>query len=88
MADRGSSKPEEEVSKDESSSSIKVYGMQFSYDGQPTLFADFNLNISTGSRCLLVGANGSGKQITLLLFPNNLKLLSILGIQFSRTWEF
>ncbi|PON81760.1 AAA+ ATPase domain containing protein [Trema orientale] len=48
---------------DESSSSggIKVYGLQFGYDGQPPLFADFNLDISPGSRCLLVGANGSGK---------------------------
>ncbi|XP_015891270.3 ABC transporter I family member 19 [Ziziphus jujuba] len=61
MEDRGSLKPEEEGSKYESSSSIKVYGMQFSYDGQTPLFADFNLDISPGSRCLLVGANGSGK---------------------------
>lgn len=42
-------------------SSIRVCGLQFSYEGQPPLFADFNLDISPGSRCLLVGANGSGK---------------------------
>ena len=62
MADRAISKPEEEDFKDGSSNSIKVYGMQFAYEGQPALFADFNLDILPGSRCLLVGANGSGKQ--------------------------
>ncbi|GER24941.1 ABC transporter family protein [Striga asiatica] len=41
--------------------SIQVSGMQFSYDACSPLFFDFNLNISSGSRCLLVGANGSGK---------------------------
>ncbi|CAA0823955.1 ABC transporter I family member 19 [Striga hermonthica] len=41
--------------------SIQVSGMQFSYDARSPLFFDFNLNISSGSRCLLVGANGSGK---------------------------
>ncbi|KAM7254280.1 hypothetical protein ACFE04_031962 [Oxalis oulophora] len=41
--------------------SIRVYGMQFCYDGLSPLFVDFNLNIAPGSRCLLVGANGSGK---------------------------
>ncbi|KAK6164475.1 hypothetical protein DH2020_001339 [Rehmannia glutinosa] len=41
--------------------SIKVSGMQFSYDVHTPLFFDFSLNISRGSRCLLVGANGSGK---------------------------
>ncbi|GMN49003.1 hypothetical protein TIFTF001_018168 [Ficus carica] len=64
MADGEKSKPregEEEDRREESSSSIKVYGLQFSYDGQPPLFSEFNLNISPGSRCLLVGANGSGK---------------------------
>lgn len=44
----------------ETSSGIRVHGMQFSYDAQPPLFCDFNLNIAPGSRCLLVGANGSG----------------------------
>ncbi|KAK9281020.1 hypothetical protein L1049_003912 [Liquidambar formosana] len=43
------------------SSSIRVCGLQFAYEGQPPLFAEFNLDISPGSRCLLVGANGSGK---------------------------
>lgn len=43
------------------SSSISVRAMQFAYPGQPPLFADFNLDIAPGSRCLLVGANGSGK---------------------------
>lgn len=42
------------------SHSIQVSGMQFSYDANTPLFFDFNLTISPGSRCLLVGANGSG----------------------------
>lgn len=57
MADGGSTKPSVE---DEGSSSIKVHGMQFAYEAQPPLFVDFNLNVLPGSRCLLVGANGSG----------------------------
>ncbi|KAM6592185.1 ABC transporter I family member 19 [Cannabis sativa] len=40
---------------------IEVCGLQFSYDGQPPLFVNFDLDIKPGSRCLLVGANGSGK---------------------------
>ncbi|KAG8370818.1 hypothetical protein BUALT_Bualt13G0023000 [Buddleja alternifolia] len=46
---------------EEGSHSIQVAGMQFSYDAQSPLFFDFNLKISPGSRCLLLGANGSGK---------------------------
>lgn len=45
---------------EEESNGIQVNGMQFSYDMQHPLFLDFNLSISPGSRCLLVGANGSG----------------------------
>jgi CCR4-NOT complex subunit CAF16 len=40
---------------------IRVSGMQFSYDVQDPIFFDFNLDLPAGSRCLLVGANGSGK---------------------------
>ncbi|KAF5207991.1 Abc transporter i family member [Thalictrum thalictroides] len=43
------------------STSIEVSGLHFAYDGQPPVYANFNLDISPGSRCLLVGANGSGK---------------------------
>jgi len=50
---------------EDSSSGIRVQGMQFSYNDiqqqQPPLFLDFNLHVSPGSRCLLLGANGSGK---------------------------
>ncbi|KAL9431129.1 hypothetical protein AB3S75_026343 [Citrus x aurantiifolia] len=51
------------MNENEKLNSIKVCGMQFSYEGNdnPPLFYDFNLDISPGSRCLLVGANGSGK---------------------------
>lgn len=49
------------AAENEDSCGIRVTGMQFSYDvQQPPLFLDFNLNVSPGSRCLLVGANGSG----------------------------
>lgn len=41
-------------------SGIEVSALQFDYDGQPPLFARFNLRIAPGSRCLLIGANGSG----------------------------
>lgn len=63
----------EEDRRDERSSGIKVYGLQFAYDGKPPLFAEFNLDISPGSRCLLVGANGSGNLINLhfVCFPEN-----------------
>jgi len=44
-----------------SSNSVAVRAMNFAYPGQPPLFADFNLNVAPGSRCLLVGANGSSK---------------------------
>lgn len=51
------------MNENEKLNSVKVCGMQFSYEGndKPPLFYDFNLGISPGSRCLLVGANGSGK---------------------------
>lgn len=51
------------MNENEKLNSIKVCGMQFSYEGndKPPLFYDFSLDISPGSRCLLVGANGSGK---------------------------
>jgi ATPase subunit of ABC transporter with duplicated ATPase domains len=41
-------------------SGIEVSALQFGYDGQLPLFARFNLRVAPGSRCLLVGANGSG----------------------------
>jgi CCR4-NOT complex subunit CAF16 len=46
-------------------SGIEVSTLQFGYDGQAPLFASFNLRVAPGSRCLLVGANGSGKRLTL-----------------------
>lgn len=41
--------------------SIRVLTMQFAYDPQTPIFADFNLSVFPGSRCLLIGANGSGE---------------------------
>ncbi|XP_022991673.1 ABC transporter I family member 19-like [Cucurbita maxima] len=46
---------------EKSSTGIKVQAMQFSYEIDSPLFVEFNLEIGSGSRCLLVGANGSGK---------------------------
>jgi len=43
------------------SNSIVVRAMNFAYAGQPPLFANFNLHVAPGSRCLLIGANGSGQ---------------------------
>ncbi|MBA0846930.1 hypothetical protein Goshw_009583 [Gossypium schwendimanii] len=48
------------------SQGITVCGMQFAYELQHPLFFDFNLDIARGSRCLLVGANGSAGKTTLL----------------------
>lgn len=48
-----------------STRSIRVCGLQFAYESQNPLFAEFNLELSPGSRCLLVGANGSGNLLTL-----------------------
>ncbi|KAE8686102.1 ABC transporter I family member 19 [Hibiscus syriacus] len=45
------------------SKTIAVCGMQFAYQLQHPLFFDFNIDIARGSRCLLVGANGSGKHM-------------------------
>ena len=38
---------------------IRVSGMQFAYEVEDPIFFDFNLDLPAGSRCLLVGANGS-----------------------------
>ncbi|XP_023641804.1 ABC transporter I family member 21 isoform X2 [Capsella rubella] len=46
---------------DNGGGAIRVSGMQFSYELQDPIFFDFNLDLPSGSRCLLVGANGSGK---------------------------
>jgi CCR4-NOT complex subunit CAF16 len=35
--------------------------MEFAYEAEDPIFFDFNLDLPSGSRCLLVGANGSGK---------------------------
>ena len=73
---------------EEENNSIRVCGMQFSYEGQTPIFADFNLNIQPGSRCLLVGANGSGNQsinqsILSLLLIHSLTHLSINWLETS-----
>jgi ABC-type transport system involved in cytochrome bd biosynthesis fused ATPase/permease subunit len=42
------------------STGMEVSGLNFAYDGQPPIFTRFNLCVFPASRCLLVGANGSG----------------------------
>ncbi|CAK9309863.1 unnamed protein product [Citrullus colocynthis] len=64
MADNGISlrgKDGSGVVDEKSSTGIKVQAMQFSYESDSPLFLEFNIEIGSGSRCLLVGANGSGK---------------------------
>ena len=41
---------------------IEVQGLTFAYDSNPNVMIlnDLNLTLPTGSRCLLIGANGSG----------------------------
>ncbi len=43
---------------------IEVQGLTFAYDANPnvTILNDLNLTLPTGSRCLLIGANGSGER--------------------------
>lgn len=56
------------------SNSVEVSAMNFSYEGQIPIFANFSLKITPGSRCLLVGANGSGNLpdylFVITYFPN------------------
>lgn len=47
----------------EEAGGIQVNGMQFAYEIQNPLFFEFNLDVSPGSRCLLVGSNGSGMML-------------------------
>jgi len=49
--------------KDYGANAIEVTNLTFSYDTNApcAILNDLNLNLGTGSRCLLIGANGSGK---------------------------
>ncbi len=47
---------------------VQVNDLTFSYDSDPDsndILQNLNLNLPTGSRCLLIGANGSGKSTLL-----------------------
>lgn len=46
-----------------SDDAIRVSGMEFAYEVEDPIFFDFSLDLPSGSRCLLVGANGSGTMI-------------------------
>lgn len=45
--------------------SIDVRSLTFAYPGHPSVLKDFNMQLAGGARCLLVGANGSGKSTIL-----------------------
>jgi CCR4-NOT complex subunit CAF16 len=45
MANKEASKPRDEADENGSSNAIRVCGMQFAYEGEPPLFADFNLEL-------------------------------------------
>ncbi len=59
--------------------SVQVTGLQFAYPGQAPFITDFSLHLKPGSRCLLIGANGSG----LLPFPLSTQLLKSVSYFFS-----
>ena len=73
---------------DRASGGIQVCGMQFGYDGKP-LFVQFNLEVSPGSRCLLIGANGSGKLWISLSFSQwSFNCISLIfGSLILKSWD-
>ena len=80
----GKEAQESEMSNSSSSSSIQVSGLHFAYEGQCPFIVDFNLNISSGSRCLLVGANGSGAfpSVSFSQFPTFFPVLAPISSLF------
>jgi len=47
-------------------------------DANNLVLEDMNLSLATGSRCLLIGANGSGKSVSLLLLQHLVVLCLLL----------
>jgi ABC-type transport system involved in cytochrome bd biosynthesis fused ATPase/permease subunit len=64
--------------------SVQVTGLQFAYPGQAPFITDFSLHLKPGSRCLLIGANGSG----LLPFPLSIQLSKSVSFFFSGWLSF
>ena len=46
---------------DEDPEAVTVNSLTYAYPGQGPFISDFTLKLATGSRCLLIGANGSGE---------------------------
>jgi CCR4-NOT complex subunit CAF16 len=44
---------------------VDIKNLTFAYPGQPPVLKDLNLQLTEGSRCLLIGANGAGKSTLL-----------------------
>lgn len=44
---------------------VSVNSMTYAYPGYQPIINDFNLQLPAGSRCLLIGANGTGKSTLL-----------------------
>lgn len=44
---------------------VDIKNLTFAYPGREAVLSDLNLQLTNGSRCLLVGANGSGKSTIL-----------------------
>lgn len=44
---------------------VVVRNLTFAYPGRDNVLNEFNLNLSPGARCLLIGANGAGKSTLL-----------------------
>ena len=65
---------------------IEVQGLTFAYDSNPnvTILNDLNLTLPTGSRCLLIGANGSGKLLCLFCMIEYIKKRKSSKCHFSR----
>eukprot|EP00955_Chlamydomonas_euryale_P037799 350891-Chlamydomonas_euryale.AAC.3 len=61
---------------------IQLAGVSFSYPGCPPTLKDLRLEIPRGSRCLLIGANGTGKTTMLQLVAGKYMVGKVRG----HTW--
>lgn len=55
-------------------SSVKIKNLSYSYDGETKVLENINLEIGSGSHCLIQGASGGGKTTLLALLARQLPL--------------